>query len=185
MRAIRTSLISSLTLGLLASSVIGVAAQDEDAVDAAYFTGTIGESTVVGEPTDGVVDGVLQIRGLEREGPIESTDPRITGSLSRVIDLDAHPVGEFEEVAIFTVQHRIENDAGSWAGTSIGVGHAGPGVSEEEALDFDTVLLSGDGAYEGLSAFLFADFAPEVGADIKGVIFPGEMPEPAVAAPAE
>jgi len=184
-RAIKTTTIFILAVGLLAGSAVGVTAQEEDPAGAAYFTGTIGESTVVGEPTEGVVDGVLEVRGLEREGPIETTDPRLTGSLSRVIDLDVHPVDDFAEVVLFTVQHRIENEDGSWSGTGTGVAHGGPGAPEEEALDFDTVLLTGDGAYEGLSAFLLADFAPEIGADIKGVIFPGQMPEPAVAAPAE
>ena len=180
MKGLRTTTISILALGLLAGSAVGVAAQDEAEVPtgASYFTGTIGASDVTGEPTEAVVDGVLEVRGLMREGPIEATDPRLTGSLSRVLDFDVHSVGDLEDVVLFSAPHRIENDAGSWSGTGTGVIHAGADLSAEEELDFYTVVLTGEGAYEGLSAFLLADFAPEVGADIKGAVFPGEMPEP-------
>ena len=177
-RAIKASIISSLAIGLLASSAVGVAAQDEELTGPASFTGTIGESAVVGEPTDAVVDGVLQIRGLEREGPIESTDPRLTGTLSRVIDLDLQRVGDFGEVAVFTVRNRIDNDMGSWSGTSVGIGRNGPDIAADEELDFHTILLTGEGGFDGLSAIVLADFAQrEVGGDIKGVIYQGELPE--------
>ena len=94
-------------------------------------------------------------------------------------------IDDLRDVAVFTAPHRIDNEAGSWSGTGTGVIHAGPGVSDEDALDFYTVLLTGEGAYQGLSAFLIADFAPEVGADIKGAVFPGEAPGPGEALAAE
>jgi hypothetical protein len=177
MRVTKPSLISSLVVGLLAVSVAGVAAQDGGPGAASYFTGTIGGSDVVGEPTDAFEDGILKLRGLEREGPIDTTDPRMTGLLARAIDLDVHLAGEGEEVAILTVQYQIVNDEGSWSGTSPGVGFNGADVAAEEEVDFQTALLTGEGAYDGLSAILLVDFAQrDGGGDIKGVIYPGELP---------
>jgi hypothetical protein len=42
-------------------------------------------------------------------------------------------------------------------------------------IDRDKVILSGDGAYEGLSAYLLIDWS-STPADFIGAIFPGEMP---------
>lgn len=178
MRAIRGIIISSLAVGLVASTAVGSAAQDGDPAGAASFTGTIGESAVVGEPTEAIVDGELQIHGVEREGPIESTDPRLTGTLSRVIDFDVQRVNEGDEVAVITVQNRIVNEMGSWSGTSVGIGRMGPDVAAEEEFNFHTILLTGEGAYDGLSAIVLADFGQrEVGADIEGVIHQGDLPD--------
>ncbi len=88
MRAIKTSVICILAVGLLAGSAIGVAAQDE----ASFVTGTIGASSVIGEPVISVTEGIEDGRGLVREGPIEVSDPRLTGTLVREINFSFRPV---------------------------------------------------------------------------------------------
>ena len=46
----------------------------------------------------------------------------------------------------------------------------------ERAQAFRMALMEGQGGYEGLSAYLVADWSPETGADMQGAIFSGEMP---------
>lgn len=59
-------------------------------------------------------------------------------------------------------------------------------IPSDFTIDLETVVLTGEGGYDGLSAYLVADWNPESGADIQGAIFAGEMPPvPAEYAPAE
>jgi hypothetical protein len=179
-RAIKTSIISILAIGLLAGSAVGVAAQEEEAdpMAAAKVTGTIGEGgDLTQEPTENVVDGVLEVRGVVLEGdwPIEMDDPRVTGSISVAINEDVHKVSDFEDVVARTLELRIENEAGSWTGQGAGVVHGGATIPQDEALNLDTHLLTGAGAYEGLSAYLIVDVTEDP-MTVEGVIFAGEMP---------
>jgi hypothetical protein len=189
-RAIKTTTISILALGLLAGSAVGVAAQDEEAAaepgTPARVTGTIDDTgnELVQEPTETVVDGVLEVRGVIVEGDqFEMDDPRLTGTVTLAVNVDVHKVGDFEDIVAGSFALRLENEAGSWAGQGTSVGHNGAGMSQEEALGLDTWVLTGAGAYDGLSAILIVD----PGGDqptVEGVIFAGEMP-PAPELPAQ
>ena len=53
--------------------------------------------------------------------------------------------------------------------------HVGAGISRDETTDFGTVLFTGEGGYEGLSAYLLGDWTEEPVA-VEGAVFPGEMP---------
>jgi hypothetical protein len=184
-RAIKTTTISILIIGLLAGSAVGVAAHDEASPEATFVTGTVGASTVIGEPVVSVADGVEDVRGLVREGPIEMSDPRLTGSLVRVLNYSFHPVSSDGALVIQTDLWRIENDRGSWSGPTTAIS----GVDDipiDFTTDLESVVLTGEGDYDGLSAYLIADWTPETGADIQGAIFAGEMPPtPEEYAPAE
>ncbi len=147
----------------------------EDPAVPAYVTATIGDSLPLGMPESSFVDGAERVRGLEREGPIDSSDPRLTGSLLRVINYDSHQVSFTEDVGVQTDLWRIENEAGAWSGESTGFGHDGE-VPAGDAIEISTVILLGEGAYDGLTAYLIADWAPAVGADVHGAIFSGQMP---------
>jgi hypothetical protein len=189
-RAIKTSIISILAIGLLAGSVVGVTAQEEEAAaepsTPARVTGTIdpAASGPVQEPTETVVDGVLEVRGLiGQEGRIEMDDPRLTGTATLAVNVDVHKVSDFEDVVAGSFALRLDNEAGSWSGQGTSVGHNGAGMSPEDALGLDTFVLTGAGAYEGLSAILIVDPTGDQPA-VEGVIFAGEMP-PAPEVPAE
>lgn len=171
MRRLRTTLATTIAAALLASSAVAVAAQSDEAAEAAYFTGQIGASEVLVEQTETLVDGVTELRGLVRQGPIETTDPRMTGSLTRVLNTDIHTFSD----DVWTVHYSIENEAGSWSGLATSLAHYPPG-DPAGVLDLDTVILTGDGDYAGLSAYMLADWTPDVGADLQGLVFPGEMP---------
>lgn len=166
----------SLSLALVAGSVVAVGAQTDteaaDPVAATFVTGKIStaEQETVVEPVETTVDGVLQGRGLRDEGAtIESNDPRLTGSITRVLNANVWQGTEFSYVR--SDQVRIENEAGSWSGPSTTIHHSGAGIPEDEETDLHTTLLTGEGDYEGLSAHLVtSDNAFE------GIIFAGEPP---------
>ena len=182
MRAIRTTTISILALGLLAGSAVGVAAQDDEAAaepsTPAKVAGTINEEAgdLVQEPTETVVDGVLEVRGVIAEGDrFEMDDPRLTGTVTVAVNVDVHKVSDFVDVVAFALALRLENEAGSWSGQGTGVSHGGGGIPQEEALNLDTWVLTGAGAYEGLSAYLIVD-PTEDPPTVEGVIVEGDMP---------
>ena len=190
MRAIKTSVISILAIALLAGSAVGVAAQDEEAAaepsTPAKVAGTLIQETgdLVQEPTETVVDDVLEVRGVIAEGDrFEMDDPRVTGTVTVAVNVDVHKESDFVDIAAFSLALRLENEAGSWSGQGTGINHGGSGIPQEEALNLDTWVLTGAGEYEGLTAYLIVDGTEDT-ATIEGVIFAGEMP-PAPELPAE
>ena len=190
MRATKTSVISILAIGLLAGSAVGVAAQDEEAAaepsTPAKVTGTIdaAASDLVQEPTETVVDGTLEVRdGVFAGDRFEMDDPRLTGTATAAFNIDVHKVSDFEDVVAGSFALRLENEAGSWSGQGTSVFHGGATIPEDEAFQLDTWLLTGAGAYEGLSAYLVVD-GTEDPPTVEGVILAGEMP-PFPALPAE
>lgn len=113
---------------------------------------------------------------------IETDDARINGAWSYTFHADEWPVslGDREEVvAVERHTIRLENEGGAWTGSGTLVKR----VLEEDGslLDFTNEafhVLEGDGAYDGLTAYVTFDFATEgSGPDIRGVILP-EVPTP-------
>ena len=190
-RAIKSSIISILAIGLLAGSVVGVAAQEEEAAaepgTPTKVAGTIDQEAVdlVQPPTETVVGSVSEIRGAIVGGlRFEMDDPRLTGTVTNVANHDRH-IKKSEAINIMpsALGLRIENEAGSWSGQGTGVSHRGATIPQDEAFSLDTYLLTGAGAYEGLSAYLVVD-GTEDPVTVEGVIFAGGMP-PAPELPAE
>ncbi len=149
-------------------------------VGSSYFTGemTLEGMSLVAEPEDTVVDGVRQSRGALAEGAaIEASDPRVSGSLTMALNDDNHEVAQFR-----TLAWRIENDAGAWSGQGTELVHGdatgGSGTS--------TLVLTGEGAYEGHTLYLIMDASGEPPFSVEGAVFVGEAPPfPEVPAPAE
>jgi hypothetical protein len=182
-KGLKPTLISAIAIGLLAGSTIGVAAQDEEAAaepsTPAKVTGTINaeDSDLVQEPTETVVDGVLEVRDVIVKGDrFEMDDPRLTGTATLAVNVDVHKESDFIDVVAGTLGLRIENEAGSWSGQGTTVSHGGGGIPQDERLNLDIYpSLTGAGAYEGLSAFLIVD-PTEDPITVEGVISAGEMP---------
>ncbi len=174
-KGLKTSVAATVLVGLIAGSAIAVAAQEDASSEATLVTGTVGASTVIGEPVSTIADGVEDVRGLVREGPIEMSDPRLTGSLSRVLNFRVHPVGTEAGLVVQADLWRIDNEGESWSGPSTAISGLGE-VPSDITVDIETVVLAGEGDYDGLSAYLVADWSPEIGADMQGAIFSGEMP---------
>ena len=118
------------------------------------------------------VDGVVRESGMISKHAWEASDPRLSGTEAYTKTLDYYPTLGFDVDATSRV---LENDTGRWVGT--GVGMEGVAISADmPRLSTATVILHGEGAYEGLTAYLLMDEGASGSATFAGVIFPGEMP---------
>jgi len=151
---------SLLTLSLVVAAPMAVMAQDatELAPEVTYSTGSIaGEIVGFVEPQEeSPAEGLRQMSGWSIVGvPIEMDDPRVSGQLTVVANVTGQ---DFENgfANIETRTYRLENDGGVWTGA----GTSALAVTEDEALlDMESAVLVGEGEYDGLMAFLFAEFA--------------------------
>lgn len=184
MRGIKNTTISVLAVGLLAGSAVGVAAQDEEAATEpstpAIVTGTqLGVGAPVQEATESVVDGVIQDRGLVIGGErFEADDPRLTGSVTSTANGDLRTI-EGTPTFLLSIFLRIENDEGSWSGPCDTL------VIADGRADPFTCLFSGDGAYDGLSAYLVMEQPEQPPFPFQGLIFEGDPPPTPEMSPAE
>ena len=164
MRAIKTTIIPILALGLLAGSAVGVAAQDEDPMAPSTFT-----MQRVDEPrvtTDGTGARVVV-------GEWESTDPRASGTGTQVVVEAPVDVADGDGGLVQRMAVQFVNDGGSWVGDSRGfLTFTSDGPPTVQFLG----ELVGEGAYEGLS-LLFAEMGVADDVRIIGVIVPtGDIP---------
>ena len=174
MRAIKTSIISILAIGLLAGSTVGVAAQDEETAGPAtpaYATGTVGEPANFVDGTYSEDNRVL--RGQRFEGvPVESSDPRLAGLFDVVVN--GHSQVTDEDGAILESRsYRSENEGGAWAGSGTFV-VAWDEDPEAPHIARETVVLHGEGGYEGLVAYVTQDFV--AGEGYEAVVVGVEVP---------
>ena len=177
MRAIKTTIISILVLGLLASSAVGVAAQDEEATaEVSSFTGTGTEGLeVLAEGTFEVnADGLNETVGNVYVARFDSDDDRLTGDATITANWQFPDPSDGLSL-LSTRTYELTNEGGSWVGQSHSLNADDLGVSVEMAV------LTGQGGYEGLTAYVHFDWNDDFTTNFSGVIFPGpgpEMPEP-------
>ena len=161
MRAIKTITISILSIGLLAGSAVGVAAQEEG--EGAYVTGAI------------AIDGGECTEGEEwNECPLslDASDSRLSGE--GAVRNAGLPLPSDDLFIVLVDQSlRVVNDEGAWTGG--GLLYAVPSSEDAIGTDEPTWVLSGEGAYEGLTAVLRADLGPE--GSFAGVIVGAEPPD--------
>ena len=164
MRAIKTTTISILAIGLLAGSAVGVAGQDDapaDPMAPAFFE----VEYIAGDDFE-FVDGTYEEVGpgqerfdgeLIRGTLVEAEDPRASGELSMVESLGVAfseaPSGSRSSADVRARSMRLENEAGAWEGTGWGASYAPESPTEARAVVIMNVL-DGTGAYEGLTLFL-------------------------------
>lgn len=103
---------------------------------------------------------------------VAPSDPRMEGTLEYCGS--EHVYGEDREAdpLVYTETYRIVNDEGAWQGSGYGAWWGDPGSGE--TMDTGVpIILTGEGAYDGLYAALaFVD----AWADIRGLIFEGPLP---------
>ena len=114
------------------------------------------------EGTKTIVDGVDQFRGsVNSQGLLETTDPRLTGSVVRASNADVRWVeGRDENVVPWAVVWRIENEGGSWTEQAYELQDSGedsPWEWEDQPHHVTTLMLTGEGDYAGMSAHLTVD----------------------------
>ena len=164
MRAIKTITISVLAFGLLAGSAVGVMAQDEEFADPmapAFFAVeyVAGDDFEFVEGTfEEVAPGLEKQYGAVTRGlSVDAEDPRASGDWTRLENKDLLFLEEGPDGAqVATVgarSIRVTNDAGSWEGTGHALANFPP--TPDEASTVATLnILTGDGAYEGLTLIL-------------------------------
>jgi len=167
MRAMRTSLAGVAILGLLASlSLVAVAQVEEsEAPTATYVTG-------------GEVSGSTS--GPYREKEMDWSDPRLPSRMLYDFNIDEHVAVHPDGPAIagqMARTYRLDGPDGAWTGTGrvLGWGPKPTSADEHEGTWIELLTLTGEGAYEGLSATLVrvidaGDIAP-----YEGYIFEGEL----------
>ena len=160
MRAIKTITISILAVGLLAGSAVGVAAQPEG--EAASVTGTIAFSGS---------ECVEATGWVECPWSLDASDSRLSGEGS-VRNAGVPMQSDDEFVVLVNQSLRIANDEGAWTGG--GLLYALPTNEDAVGVDEPTWVLSGEGAYDGLTAVLRADLGPD--GSFSGVIVGAEPP---------
>lgn len=183
MRGFRTSIIAILASGLLAGSAVGVAAQDtaEGATEPTFFTVRFIPSDSVRGAEVTTEDAVTKQLGNCWAPLVEDpSDPRLAGDLT--VCMDAHWFGPLEgSPSVGSGTYRLVNEEGAWQGSTAFAEWLDPESGETMGLG-DGVVLSGEGAYEGLYAAL--TFVPDW-SDIRGFIFEGAPPAVPVPPPAE
>ena len=140
------------------------AASSEDAVPVEPRTpgrliGTTGkDGRVMKEPTESVIDGVTMVRDFVIEwGPLDVRDPRLAGTATVALNADLHRESDAVDIVPQALAIRIENDGGSWSGHGTSISRGRGAVRSDEALNLDTIILYGAGAYAGLMAYLIID----------------------------
>ena len=129
-----------------------------DPMAAAAVTGVLGPVDLNGAGTVGTAQNVT------------SSDPRLGG----VFTYHETKVQFPGDIGVGASRVEIRRDDGAWVGTGMGYSS---GTGEAIILPGETMILTGDGAYAGLTALLTVDWGTP-GRPFTGIIFPGEMPEP-------
>lgn len=165
MRTLRLSLAGTAMLVLLGASSGAVTAQEAtaDPMAPAAVTGTVTGAPMTSSGTSTTGDGFQETEGVQYVNTLVASDARLSGEVTYTGHWRYYP-GMFQIEAASRV---IANDGGRWVGTATAL--ATPSINT------DTVVLRGEGAYEGLTAYLVMDYSTEP-ATFVGAIFPGEMP---------
>lgn len=157
-------------------------------VEPAGFTGTlgdIGDECGVGVSVE-VVDGVRKTRSYCSTQSLTASDPRLTGTYTRFVNVDEYLGGHLAPDGVSLrasrVTHQIRNDGGVWLGdatASITVEDAREGG--EDSRSPQVVVFTGSDGYEGLTAIAW--WQPQSSdPEVRGVIIPDLLPPPPPAA---
>ena len=158
----RTRLAPSTTIaaGLLLASTLGAAAQ-------------------AAEPATLVTGSVTYPEGCEdtpeySECPgfgLQASDPRLTADgVLRINIVDTDGADPVEFAVVVGQSARLGNADGAWSGSGTNTAVFG---NDGKLLEPSTMVLAGEGAYDGLTAIVFSDGETE---SFKALIFEGEMP---------
>jgi hypothetical protein len=175
MRTLRLALSGTASLILLGSLAGGALAQSDegplDPMRAGHFTGAWSEtiSEVLLEDfvwTGG--PGYGESLGNETVAVMDASDPRISGMFTQVMGVRSFPIDPEADIwaLAWTATVRIENEDGAWAGTFEGFNN--------ETIPLEWYHLTGEGAYEGLTATMRWTGDSD---SYEGIIIPGVPPD--------
>lgn len=177
MRTFRPLATGIATLALLAIAVTPSWAQSPapslDPSRPAPFTGRIGFGDQVQSGTVDLVDGRMESRGDVWAPPVLSmSDPRLDGEVLISWQTDDYAGAGGTRHTLGTGTWRIETADGVWEGSYTR-------LEAEGTSDKATLVLVGQGAYEGLIA-VWEQTIGDSGWDVVGAIFPAGPPPAAV-----
>jgi hypothetical protein len=146
MRTMRLSLVGTVILALLyglgAAPLVVMAQVDE--LTATWVTGTSSPGEML--PPESMIEGPPNlVRGMGLTSTVDWSDPRLPAAMTTMVNIDEHPL-EFGNAATWAQAHRLDGPDGAW----VGVGYGAVFPEGEVGL----ILLTGEGAYEGLGAVL-------------------------------
>lgn len=177
----------AIIVGSLIVAIWGVTLIPEPVQAQAATSGAVTEDVpptwVTGriQPVDGTCSrlDVRSERGASRaayecDQAWTSSDPRLTGDVSRPWNEDSYQTDE-GAVSVTIDAPYLRNEAGAWACTSR---YLVKGASPTEELLTDTTFTcAGNGGYEGLSAVLVSERTADSFAEgFVGLIFSGDLP---------
>jgi hypothetical protein len=154
------------------------------------FSGKIDFGTPIKPESSETIAGVTWNRGGVWGGTVEGmSDPRLDGTMTSAANMNIYPPTTADGPPVFAFNEviRIENEHGAWQALPH-VGFFSPGFSADDVMADWTIVLDGEGGYEGLSAIAYFDTqATETGGwiDVHGVILPGDHPPLPASATAE
>jgi len=153
-----TSRIAAIAIGLLVASTIGVVAQSEDPMAPSFFSGDGGlDPSYTVETSQTRPDGVVA-ETLVLSARWASNDSRIDGLMTNSGTTLDYRQGALSDSAtgvtgvIGSSLVRVVNDDGAWEGTLDSI------TIEDEGTDHVSGWLVGEGAYEGLMAYVVIDY---------------------------
>jgi hypothetical protein len=147
----------------LVCGLAGTVVAQEDPMAPAEVTGSIALEAMRSHGETSMMEDVVIRAGWHISNRWEASDPRLSGMSDELSTWHRYEPG-FE---LLSTSLAVENEGGRWVGTSMGMDGTG--------FFTDAAVLHGEGAYEGLTAFLIIDWVPPSGSFI-GAIFPGGMP---------
>jgi hypothetical protein len=176
----RSLWVAVITVALPAGSAVGVAGQSEG--EAPTFTFVTGKVMKDSSPKDDweqawMDGGVVHVLGWRVERSIDWSDPRLPSEMVSRMNVDTY-LAEDDIVQTFAETYRLEGSDGVWTG----IGRA---LAMEHGHEAGWLMvLTGEGAYEGLSVMLVRETVrgnpdrDEIDHTLmKGYIFEGEMPQ--------
>jgi hypothetical protein len=166
MRVLRVTLAGTVALVLAGGMPLVTMAQEAaaDPMASAAVTGTMVAATDISEGTRTVESGFVHIEGIEVMDTYEASDPRLSGEMTKTGTMHSYDGG----FSVWANSVVLDNEAGRWVGTANGFWDRSAGCAY-------TMTMNGEGAYEGLTAYLVEDCGPDP-ITFSGVIVPGGMP---------
>jgi len=126
-----------------------------------YRTGTDEQITLPSPDGDVTVD---VSRGFTWRGTITATDDRLSGTHYNSFNSDTYTLPGGGTQMAWAEAHRIENDEGTWQGSSVGFSDTG------DDSETGPAVLIGEGAYEGLTAIIVTSIEGDCFLNVRGFV---------------
>lgn len=144
-----------------------------EAVDPTWVTGSMQHVDGSCSETGSSNDGGSSRRSYECTFTWTSSDPRLTGDVSKGWNEDTYQTDE-GPISVGTDASFLRNEGGDWA---CSYGYLVKGSTPAESLtDGTTYSCIGSGGYEGLSAVLVSKPAEGFSEEFVGLVFSGDLP---------